>query len=73
EINELSIPDYTIQLDFHVHPNFGEKGFICTFPMQHVQLGRNRLTLKRKFYNGYRKNYFERAYTIPFIYTGVVE
>lgn len=73
EINEQSIPDSTISLDFHVHSNFGEKGFICTFPMQQAKLGRNRLTLKQKFYNEYRETYFERDYTIPFVYTGGVE
>ncbi|MEM9887655.1 MAG: hypothetical protein AAF849_17300 [Bacteroidota bacterium] len=73
EINEQPIPDSTVYLDFHIHPNFGEKGFICTFPMQHAKLGRNRLSLKRKFYNRYGKNYYETNYTIPFIYTKGIE
>ncbi|MEN0046038.1 MAG: hypothetical protein AAF806_03155 [Bacteroidota bacterium] len=72
EINAQPVPDSTINLDFHIHPNFGEKGFICTFPMQHAQLGRNLLTLKRKFYNETRESYYERDYTIPFIYTGII-
>jgi hypothetical protein len=70
EINNQAIPDSTIYLDFHVHPNFGEKGFICTFPMQHAHIGTNRLVLKKKFYSDSRKVYVETPYGIPFIYTG---
>lgn len=68
EINEQAIPDSTIFLNFHVHPNLGEKGFICTFPMAHAHLGTNHLTLNRKFYNESAKIYYERDFTIPFIY-----
>ncbi|MEN0046037.1 MAG: hypothetical protein AAF806_03150 [Bacteroidota bacterium] len=73
EINEQPIPDSTVYLDFHIHPNFEEKGFICTFPIQHAHAGTNRLTLKRKFYSEEMKDYYEQDFTIPFIYTGVVE
>ncbi|MEM8527389.1 MAG: hypothetical protein AAGG68_22300 [Bacteroidota bacterium] len=73
EINAQPIPDSTVYLDFHIHPNFEEKGFICTFPMQHAHAGTNRLTLKRKFYSEEMEDYYEQDFTIPFIYTGVVE
>lgn len=68
EINNQPIPDSTIFLDFHIHPNFGEKGFVCTFPLQHAHLGTNYLSLKRKFYAESAQTYHERDFTIPFIY-----
>lgn len=71
EINTHAVPDSSIFLDFHVHSNLGEKGFICTFPLAHAHLGTNHLTLNRMFYNGSAKEYYEKEFTIPFIYTGV--
>ncbi|MEM1328754.1 MAG: hypothetical protein AAGI23_22550 [Bacteroidota bacterium] len=72
QINGQPIPDSTIYMDFHIHPNFGEKGFICTFPMQHAHVGTNRLTLTRKFYEEVMEDYHDWDFTIPFIYTGRV-
>ncbi|MEM1328607.1 MAG: hypothetical protein AAGI23_21810 [Bacteroidota bacterium] len=71
-INEQPIPDSTIELAFHIHPNFGEKGLLCLFSMQHATLGMNYLTLKRRYYNYNTAAYLERDYTIPFIYTGEI-
>ncbi len=72
EINTHAVPDSSIFLDFHIHSNLGEKGFICTFPLEHAHLGTNHLTLNRKFYNDSAKEYYEREFTIPFIYMGAI-
>ncbi|MEM8525788.1 MAG: hypothetical protein AAGG68_14200 [Bacteroidota bacterium] len=72
EINQQTIPDSLVQLAFYVHPNLGEKGFICTFPLENAHLGINELTLKRKAYVSDFSGYKERDFTIPFIYEGEV-
>lgn len=71
EINDQAVPDSSINLSFHVHPNLGEKGYICTFPIENTRLGTNYLTLKQKFLYGRQEGYHERDFSIPFIYTGV--
>ncbi|MEM6376823.1 MAG: hypothetical protein AAF705_01345 [Bacteroidota bacterium] len=68
EINQQIVPDSLVQLAFYVHPNLGEKGVICTFPLENVQLGINDLTLKRKAYVDSFSGYIENDFTIPFIY-----
>ncbi|MEL6943333.1 MAG: hypothetical protein AAFO82_11745, partial [Bacteroidota bacterium] len=71
EVNEQVIPDSSIFLNFHTHPNLGEQGFICTFPLDTtVQLGTNYLTLKRKFYDGSAEAFYERDFSVPFVYVG---
>lgn len=72
EINQQMIPDSLIRLAFYVHPNLGEKGLICTFPLENVHLGINELTLKRKYYVDSFSDYRESDFTIPFIYEGAV-
>ncbi len=70
EINQQRVPDSLVHLAFYVHPNLGEKGFICTFPLENVHLGINELTLKRKAYVTNSQVYIEKDFTIPFIYEG---
>lgn len=70
EINQQAIPDLSVHLAFYVHPNLGEKGFICTFPLKNSRLGINELTLKRKSYVSAFSGYTENEFTIPFIYEG---
>lgn len=72
EINQQMVPDSLVHIAFYVHPNLGEKGFICTFPLENVHLGINELTLKRKGYVSSFDDYIEKDFTIPFIYEGEV-
>lgn len=72
EINQQAVPDSSVHLAFYVHPNLGEKGFICTFAVENVHLGINELTLKRKAYLISSKKYIEKDFTIPFIYEGSI-
>lgn len=70
EVNEQAVSAASITLNFHTHFNLGEQGFICTFPLDSVRLGTNYLTLKRKFYSEDVEKYYERDFSIPFIYVG---
>lgn len=70
EINQQKVSDSLVHLAFYVHPNLGEKGLICTFPLENIHLGINELTLKRKSYVSRFSGYTEIAFTIPFIYEG---
>ncbi|MEO0341167.1 MAG: hypothetical protein AAF242_18375 [Bacteroidota bacterium] len=72
EINQQMVADSSINIAFYVHPNLGEKGFICTFPLENAQLGINEFTVIRKSYVESFSGYIERDYTIPFIYEGLV-
>ena len=72
EVNQQMVPDSSVHLVFYIHPNLGEKGFICTFPLENVHLGINELTLKRKDYVNSFSEYIENDFTIPFIYEGEV-
>lgn len=73
EINQQAVADSLVQLAFYVHPNLGEKGYICTFPLENVRLGINELTLNRKVYSDVRSAYALDDFSVPFIYEGVVE
>ncbi|GAB5554180.1 MAG: hypothetical protein Sapg2KO_37710 [Saprospiraceae bacterium] len=70
EVNQQIVPDSLVQLAFYVHPNLGEKGFICTFPLENVHLGINELTLTRKSYVNSFSDYVEKDFSVPFIYEG---
>lgn len=72
-INDQPVPDSIVSLSFHVHPNLGEQGFICTFPLENKTLGTNYLTLKQQFLFDTSEDIDEQDFTIPFIYVGQVE
>ncbi len=72
EINQRVVADSSITLAFYIHPNLGEKGFLCTFPLENTPLGINEFTLRRKSYVKSFSDYVDREFTIPFIYEGVV-
>ncbi len=61
--------DFTDSCDckFYVHPNLGEKGLRCYFPMENLAEGPHTLHLKRKEFYG-NENKLERYYDfyIPF-------
>lgn len=73
DINDNEVDKANMNIDFFVHSNFGEQGYICNFPLEEVHQGTNYLTLRRKIYNKKLNEIRENDITIPFIYVGNVK
>ena len=67
-IDEINYND-SCDCKFYIHPNLGEKGLRCYFPMKNLSEGSHTLHLKRKRFRANRKNGREEEfydYYLPF-------
>lgn len=70
EINGIKVPHDSVSINYFIHPNFEEKGFICSIPTSfRVQNGTNYLTLKKRFNYESSKKYYYLDFTIPFLFS----
>ncbi len=71
KLNETSLNPSKVDCDFYLHPNNGEKGMLCFFPIDSLEVGRNYLSFEKIMVpeeegdSNYTINY-----TIPFVYEG---
>ncbi len=63
-----SIPyNDSLSAKFYIHPNLGERGLLCYFPIKHLALGEHTLYLERKLYSRLAPDSLEtRFYAVPF-------
>lgn len=52
---------------FYIHPNIGEKGLRCYFPVESLENGFHTIHLKRKFYDEEEDDFRTRNYYVPFL------
>ena len=68
KIDEIDFKD-SCDCKMYIHPNMGEKGLRCYFPMKSLEEGPHLLHLKRKYYSEKRNGDLEASYNdyyIPF-------
>ncbi|MCI4650683.1 hypothetical protein [Phaeodactylibacter sp.] len=70
EVNGRPIPRESVDFNFFVHPNLGEKGILCNFPIDTFAVnGTNYLTLNRLGFNENLDDFQQIDFTIPFVYS----
>ncbi|MEM1324436.1 MAG: hypothetical protein AAGI23_00700 [Bacteroidota bacterium] len=59
---------YTDSCDckFYLHPNVGEKGLRCYFPINNLAFGAHQLHLERQFYDDESEEFYTTDYFVPF-------
>lgn len=69
EINGRTVPKESVGFNFFEHPNLGEKGILCNFPLDTLAIqGTNYLTFNKLHFNENLQEFERYDFTIPFIY-----
>jgi len=60
EINEVSIDNVpyndSLSCKFYIHPNLGERGLLCFFPLKNIEDGEHTMEINRKTYSSRRNS-----------------